>query len=168
MFHPDQVARMNQLQTKHPNKHTIQVKKLSKTATIPTKAHNSDAGWDLYASHEYMIGPHERFTIKTGISLQIPDGYVGLSWPRSGLAVKQGADVLAGVIDSGYRGEIMVCLLNTQQPSDFFGYEDYIKIKSGDRIAQILFQEVPHFELTEIDTLQDTDRSDSGFGSSGK
>ena len=62
----------------------------------------------------------------------------------------------------------MVCLLNTQQPSDFFGYEDYIKIKSGDRIAQILFQEVPHFELTEIDTLQDTDRSDSGFGSSGK
>ena len=133
-----------------------------------TKAHLSDAGWDLYASEACVIPPKERRVIKTGISLAIPEGYVGLIWPRSGLAVKKGVDVLAGVVDAGYRGEVMVCLLNTQYFCDISGQEDHIDINVGDRIAQILFQRVPHFKLIEVDDLKDTERSESGFGSSGK
>jgi dUTP pyrophosphatase len=99
-------------------------------------------------------------TYRTGLSFEIPEGYVGLVWPRSGLSIKEGVDVLAGVVDSGYRGEVMVCLLNT-------GVR-YVKIKEGDRIAQILFQEVPEFQLQEVEILQNSDRGEGGFGSSGK
>jgi len=173
MNHPDHIARVNQL-SKIQNKSSccaelkIQAKKLTDTAILPTKAHMSDAGWDLYADESCVIPPKQRHVIKTGISLAIPEGYVGLIWPRSGLAVKKGVDVLAGVIDAGYRGEIMVCLLNTQYFCDISGQEDHIDIDKGDRIAQILFQRVPHFKLVEVDELKDTARSESGFGSSGK
>jgi dUTP pyrophosphatase len=94
------------------------------------------------------------------VSFEIPEGYVGLVWPRSGLSVKRGIDVLAGVIDSGYRGEVRVCLYNTSH--------DWLEVKEGDRIAQILFQEVPQFQLQEVDILQNSDRGEGGFGSSGK
>jgi len=182
MNHPDHIARVKQLcdinsginwiaPTQSKDKccnRKLQVKKLSDTAIIPTKAHLSDAGWDLYASEACVIPPKERCVIKTGISLAIPEGYVGLIWPRSGLAVKKGVDVLAGVVDAGYRGEVMVCLLNTQYFCDISGQEDHIDINVGDRIAQILFQRVPYFKLIEVDDLKDTERSESGFGSSGK
>lgn len=138
----------------------IRIKRLKEEATIPTKANVSDAGWDLYALEDVVINPKQRETIKTGVALEIPDGYVGLIWPRSGLSVKQGIDVLAGVIDSGYRGEIMVCLLNTS--------DETVSIKAGDRIAQILFQPVPFFEIVEVEELMESDRGDKGFGSSGQ
>ena len=139
---------------------TINVKKLEPNAKIPTRANQSDAGWDLYSLVTRSISPSQRVTIRTGISLQIPEEYVGLIWPRSGMSVKNGIDVLAGVVDSGYRGEIKVCLLNTSR--------EWMDIKEGDRIAQILFQEVPHFQLQEVDILQNSDRGEGGFGSSGK
>ena len=139
---------------------TIKVKKIEEQAIIPTRSNSDDAGWDLYSITTRPIAPSQRVTIRTGISLQIPEEYVGLIWPRSGMSVKNGIDVLAGVVDSGYRGEIKVCLLNTSR--------EWMDIKEGDRIAQILFQQVPHFQLQEVDILQNSDRGEGGFGSTGK
>lgn len=141
------------------NKQALKVKKLDPKATIPTKNHSADAGYDLYALNGEIISKHTHKLIKTGISLDIPKGYVGLVWPRSGLAYKYGLDVFAGVIDSGYRGDVGVILFNSQ-------YSDY-HIEAGDRIAQIVLQKVEDFELVEVDDLDDTLRGDGGFGSSG-
>ena len=120
----------------------IKYKLLAPNAHVPTQSHDSDAGWDLYSIHTLVIPEHYRKTISTGISLEIPKSFVGLIWPRSGMSVKQGIDVLAGVVDSGYRGEIKVCLLNTSPLP--------VEIEAGDRIAQILFQEVPKFKMVPI------------------
>ena len=139
---------------------TIKVKKIEQEAIVPTRSNNDDAGWDLYSITTRNIAPSQRVTIRTGISLEIPEEHVGLIWPRSGMSVKNGIDVLAGVVDSGYRGEIKVCLLNTSR--------EWMDIKEGDRIAQILFQEVPHFQLQEVEILQNSDRGQGGFGSTGK
>jgi dUTP pyrophosphatase len=139
----------------------INIKLLNEDAKMPTKAYDSDAGWDLYASEDIDIPNGMRKTVKTGVSMAIPDGYVGLIWPRSGLSVKSGVDVLAGVIDASYRGEIMVCLLNTDT-------HNWVNFKKGDRIAQILFQEVPKFRLYQVAELDTTKRAEGGFGSSGK
>jgi dUTP pyrophosphatase len=142
------------------SRRTVKVKKLEPKAIMPTRANQSDAGWDLYSVATRSLAPNQRVTYRTGLSFEIPEGYVGLVWPRSGLSIKEGIDVLAGVVDSGYRGEVMVCLLNT-------GVR-HVEIKEGDRIAQILFQEVPEFQLQKVEILQNSDRGASGFGSSGK
>ena len=139
----------------------INIKLLNDAAKIPTKAHKSDAGWDLYASYTSQpVYPHKRRLVSTDISIAIPDGYCGLIWPRSGLSVKKGIDVLAGVIDSGYRGEIKVCLLNTS--------DQIVHIHPGDRIAQLIIQKVEDVKFLEVDNLDDTDRGEGGFGSSGE
>lgn len=140
---------------------TIKVKLLNQDGKMPSKAHDSDAGWDLYAAEDMLLPNGLRRTIKTAVSMAIPDGYVGLIWPRSGLSVKHGVDVLAGVVDAGYRGEIMVCLLNTDN-------KNTIEIKKGDKIAQILFQEVPKFKLHQVAELDNTERAEGGFGSTGR
>ena len=146
----------------------IKFQKISDFAVCPSRNTETDAGYDLYSTTSYSINPLERKLVSTGIKIHIPEGYYGRIAPRSGLAVKKGVDVLAGVVDAGYRGEVMVCLLNTQYFCDISGQEDHIDINVGDRIAQILFQRVPHFKLIEVDDLKDTERSESGFGSSGK
>ena len=141
---------------------TIKIKVLtdwSLLANLPTKSHPSDAGWDLYSVEKLDLQPGKRHSVYTGIAFEIPKGHVGLIWPRSGMSVKKGIDVLAGVVDSGYRGEIKVCLLNT-------GDEPCI-IKKGDRIAQILFQEVPEFDLEIVEEFSKSDRGEGGFGSTG-
>lgn len=138
----------------------IKVKKLSPTATLPTKAHQTDAGWDLYSDVNITLWPKERQLIKTNVAMQIPVGYVGLIWPRSGLSYKKGIDVLGGVIDHGYSDQIGVILYNT-------GDRELI-IESGDRIAQILIQEIPHFNIVEVQELDSSERAMNGFGSSGK
>ena len=137
----------------------VQVKLLNEEATKPTKAHRSDAGYDLYASEDAVIVGRQRTTIKTGISFEMSDGMAGLIWPRSGLSVKKGLDVLAGVVDSGYRGEVMVCLYNTS--------DEDVEINCGDRIAQIIFQEVPAISLLLREELETSQRGSSGFGSTG-
>ena len=144
-------------------------KKLHEEAIVPTRTGLSDAGWDLYSLEDVVICAGQRVVVKTGIALEIPEEFVGLIWPRSGLAVKQGISVLAGVIDSGYRGEIMVCLLNTnkEMPLSYSDIAD-VNINKGDRIAQILFQQVPDFQLIETMELFESVRGDKGFGSSGK
>ena len=137
----------------------VAYKLLTQSAQMPFKAHNSDAGFDLCADEDAWIFGKERTTIKTGISFEMPDNMAGLIWPRSGLSVKKGIDVLAGVVDSGYRGEIMVCLYNTS--------DEDVEIKRGDRIAQIIFQEVPAISLLLREELETSQRGSNGFGSTG-
>lgn len=139
----------------------IEIKKLADDATIPTKSNVSDAGWDLYSSGmATIVYSGERKLISTDISIAIPDGYCGLIWPRSGLSVNNGIDILAGVIDSGYRGEVKVCMLNTS--------DTLVHIHPGDRVAQLIIQKVEDVSFTEVKNLDDTSRGDGGFGSTGR
>lgn len=138
----------------------VQVQKLSKTTRLPTKANESDAGWDLYASEDVIIEPSQTQTVGTNIAMAIPDGYVGLIWDRSGMATKRGVHRFAGVIDSGYRGEIKVCLWNSSK--------EHCIINKGDRMAQILFQPVPPLPMIEVQDINTTSRGVKGFGSSGR
>ena len=139
----------------------VQVKVLDMDAHIPTKAHADDAGWDLYANENVVIYPGDRMVIKTGIALAIPSGYYGRIAPRSGLAVKNGIDVLAGVVDAGYRNEIGVVLINHH-------FDKQFPIAKGDRIAQIIFERVDPFGLELVPELNSAERGMGGFGSSGQ
>lgn len=137
----------------------IKVKKIFHNSKIPTKGHPSDAGWDLYATEDVAIPAGSTALISTGVAFAIPDGYVGLIWDRSSMGVN-GIHRFAGVIDSGYRGHVKVCLYNST------GKVYHVKRK--DRIAQIVFQEAPCFEMVEVSDLSETMRGDGGFGSTGK
>jgi dUTP pyrophosphatase len=135
-------------------------KKLDPNASLPSRNNVSDAGADLRSIENITIPPLSRALINTGLSLEIPYGFYGRIAPRSGLAVKHGIDVLAGVIDSSYRGPLGVVLYNTDKDKDFV-------VNIGDRIAQIIFEQHWNFKMEEASELSDTSRSNSGFGSSG-
>ena len=130
------------------------------SGSAPQYAHYGDAGADLIASEKTVIPARNRSLVGTGIRLEIPEGHVGLIWPRSGLAIKKGIDCGAGVIDSCYRGEIKVLLFN-HSDTEF-------QIEPGDRIAQILIQKVERVQFIPVDELSETTRSEEGFGSTGK
>lgn len=138
----------------------IQVKFLSDQATVPTKATNCSAGYDLYAAENATVSRQGRRLIKTNISLAIPIGFYGRIAPRSGLAFKSGIDVMAGVIDSDYRGDIGVILLNTDLNLDF-------EVKKGDRIAQIIIEKCHDVNWILSNSLAETKRGDKGYGHSG-
>lgn len=138
----------------------VSVQLLNKDAKMPTRANEYDAGFDLYSIIDTVIPPKQRKTVNTGIAIQMPEHMAGLIWPRSGLSVKRGVDVLAGVIDSGYRGQIMVCLYNTS--------DEIVVLNAGDKIAQIIFQEVPHVIMEVHESLGSSQRGENGFGSSDK
>jgi dUTP pyrophosphatase len=135
--------------------------KLNELAKTPSRANIDDAGADLYSVEDMVIFPLTRKLVRTGIAISMPSGIYGRIAPRSGLAFKNGIDVLAGVIDPGYRGEIGVVLYNTDQNNMF-------KISCGDRIAQIIFETYYSVTFQETHSLEETSRSDCGFGSSGK
>lgn len=137
----------------------IEIKLLTHSATLPTRANNGDAGYDLYSVEQTYLRPGERAMVKTGISVAIPLGYYGRVAPRSGLAVKHGIDVMAGVVDSTYRGEVCVVLINLGK--------DPIDIPSGTRIAQLIIEACYSAEWQVVDKLSDTARGSGGFGSSG-
>jgi len=141
----------------------LKVKKLSPEAILPTKATDCAAGWDLYALH-YKDFSHlqasQIIMIQTGIALEIPLGYFGMIAPRSSLAKELTQYNSPGIIDSDYRGEILVGLRLME-------YTDYT-IKKGDRIAQLLILPVPEIELEEVEELSETVRGTKGFGSTGK
>ncbi len=126
---------------------------------LPQYAHKGDAGADLKAVEAKVIAPRSRELVATGVSLELPEGYVGLIWPRSGPAVKLGLDCGAGVIDSHYRGEIKVLLFNHS--------DDEIHIQSGDRIAQLIIQKVETVKFIQSNQLSETVRNTAGFGSTG-
>jgi len=138
----------------------INVKKLSENATIPTQGTKFAAGYDLYAAEDEVVVCGTRKLIKTNISMEITPGYYGRIAPRSGLAYKSGIDVLAGVIDSDYRGDIGVILYNTDKNIDF-------EIKKGDRIAQIIFEACYSATLNTVENLDNTLRQGGGYGSTG-
>ncbi len=139
----------------------LEIKKLYPDAKLPEYAKQGDAAFDLYSyeSQPINLDPGKRRTVKTGIAMAIPEGYAGIIKGRSGFAHKNGIDVLAGVIDSGYRGEIGVVLVNLG--------EETLKINKNDRIAQMLIQPVHTVEFKEVPALTETVRGTSGFGSSG-
>ena len=141
----------------------LKIKKLNENAKIPTYGTEFSAGADLYAllENDVIILPQETYLIKTGISLEIPEGYVGLIYPRSGLATKKGLAPAnkVGVIDSDYRGEIMVALFNHGKEAQ--------KIENGERVAQIVIAPYIQAEFEETDILSETDRNSGGFGSTG-
>ncbi|MCC2631174.1 MAG: deoxyuridine 5-triphosphate nucleotidohydrolase, dUTP pyrophosphatase [Candidatus Paceibacter sp.] len=139
---------------------TIKIKKLHPDAKVPSFAHPGDAGMDLYATETAHIKVGEWKRIGTGIAIEMPLGYVGLIWDKSGLASNHGLTNLGGVIDAGYRGEYFVTLLNTSQ-------EDYI-VEKGHKIAQLLIQPVEHPTIEEVTELSDSSRGAGGFGSTGK
>jgi dUTP pyrophosphatase len=141
----------------------LPIARLNDAAVMPSRAHEGDAGLDLCACEAAHIGPGERWSIGTGIALEIPDGHAGLVLPRSGLAKKHGIALVnsPGLIDSGYRGEVRVLLLNTD-PADIF------RVEPGDRIAQLVIAPIALAEPVEATTLADSSRGDGGFGSSGR
>ncbi|MEI6498979.1 MAG: dUTP diphosphatase [bacterium] len=136
----------------------IRVKKLIKDAKLPTRSHFDDAGMDIYSTEEVVIHPGEYHPIKTGIALEIPYSFVGLVWEKSGLAHK-GIKTVGGVIDAGYRGEIMIQLRN-------FSNVDY-QIQKGDKVAQLIIQKIEIPELVEVAELTETQRGEGRFGSTG-
>lgn len=140
----------------------VPVKRLDPTVELPRYAYAGDAGLDLRSSEDVILAPFERRLVSTGIAVAIPDGYAGFVQPRSGLALKRGLSMAntPGLIDAHYRGELKVCAINLDP-------REHIRIAKGDRIAQLVIQEVPPVELVEVDELDRTDRGAGGFGSSG-
>jgi dUTP pyrophosphatase len=138
----------------------IYCKKLSGTAQLPKYGRDGDAGLDLHSNQSAVLDPNSRQLIKTGIAMAIPKGYVGLVWDRGGMAAKKGITTMAGVVDSNYRGEVGVVLLNTTN-------EPYV-ITAGDRIAQMLIQPVVNAVLEQVEELDETNRGAGAYGSSGK
>jgi dUTP pyrophosphatase len=135
------------------------IKKLCPDSIIPTRASNGAVGYDLYSNEDCIIESDNRWLVPTGISVVLPKGVYGRVAPRSGLSVKHGIQVGAGVIDPDYTGEVKVVLFN-------HGNIDF-DIKKGDRIAQLILEKCETPPIVEIDTIEDTDRGSNGFGSSG-
>jgi dUTP pyrophosphatase len=138
----------------------LYIKKMHEAAVLPSFAHATDAGMDLCTSVEITINPGERVSVPTGIAMQIPEGHVGLIWDKSGISQKVGLKTLGGVIDAGYRGEIFVGLYNTGKDAHTF--------LPGQKVAQILIQEIKQPEIEVVDSLEDSSRGEGAFGSTGK
>jgi dUTP pyrophosphatase len=141
----------------------LPVAKLKDEAVLPTRAHEGDAGLDLYSCEAAHIGPGERWSVGTGVGVEIPDGHAGLVLPRSGLARDHGISLVnsPGLIDSGYRGELRVLLLNND-PAETF------RVEAGDRIAQLVLVPIAVVAPVETTVLTDSARASGGFGSSGR
>lgn len=137
----------------------LYVKRLTPEATLPTFGSDLAIGLDLYASENCILYPGERSAIRTGIAIAVPVGYYGRVAPRSGLALNHGLDVLAGVIDADYRGEVKIILINLG--------DEKVSLKAGNRIAQLVLERADLFRVTEIDDLSVTDRGAKGYGSTG-
>ena len=141
----------------------LPILKLKDEARLPVRAHEGDAGLDLYACEAAHIGPGERWSVGTGVGVEIPEGHAGLVLPRSGLARDHGIALVnaPGLIDSGYRGELRVLLLNTD-PAETF------RVEPGDRIAQLVLTPIATPEPVEAEALNESARGQGGFGSSGR
>ena len=139
----------------------LPIRRLRDDAVVPTRAYAGDAGLDLAACERVELGPGERATVGTGLAVAIPEGYAGYVQPRSGLAARNGITIVnaPGLVDSGYRGELRVVLLNTDTAEPFV-------VEPGMRIAQLVILPVPEVELLEVEELPEAQRGVRGFGSS--
>ena len=142
---------------------TLRFSRLQPDARPPAHAHDGDAGYDLHAAEAVSLGPGERASVGTGIAVAIPEGCAGLVLPRSGLAAKHGISLVnaPGLIDSGYRGEVRVLLLNTDRTESF-------EVGVGDRIAQLMLVRFESGPAEEVESLDETARGAGGFGSTGR
>ncbi len=140
----------------------VLITRLDPSVPLPSYAKPGDAGADLASRIDFTLQPGERALIPTGISIALPDGYVALVHPRSGLAIKHGVSMVntPGTVDAGYRGELQIILINHDRTTP-------ISFKKGDRIAQLVIQKVERAEFIEVEELPGTDRGAGGFGSSG-
>jgi dUTP diphosphatase len=145
-----------------PSRVPVQIQRLDPDLPVPVYAHPGDAGADLHAASGVELAPGERALVPTGLAIALPEGFVGLVHPRSGLAARHGITIVnaPGTVDAGYRGEILVNLVNLD-PREAF------TIQRGDRIAQLVVQRVEHATFVEVDSLDDTSRGDTGHGASG-
>ena len=141
---------------------TVSVKRLDPTVELPSYAYEGAAGLDLRANESVDIPPFSRVLIPTGLAIALPDGFAGFVQPRSGMALKRGLTIAntPGLIDAHYRGELKVIVVNIDP-------HETIHIERGERIAQLVIQQVPVVRLIEVDELDETDRGCGGFGSSG-
>jgi dUTP pyrophosphatase len=139
----------------------LPIRRLHADATLPARAYAGDAGLDLAACERVELGPGERAAVPTGLAVAIPEGYAGFVQPRSGLAARNGLTIVntPGLVDSGYRGELVVILLNTDREVPFV-------VEPGMRIAQLVVVPVPEVELVEVEELPASERGVRGFGSS--
>ena len=139
----------------------IAVRRLRDDAVVPSRAYDGDAGLDLAAAERAEVGPGERAVVGTGLAVAIPSGHAGFVQPRSGLAAEHGITIVntPGLVDSGYRGEIRIILLNTDAERSFI-------VEPGMRIAQLVVVPVPPVEVVEVDDLPPAERGERGFGSS--
>ena len=141
----------------------LRVRRLHPDAWLPRRAHEGDAGYDLFAVEAATLGPGERASVGTGIAVELPPGHAGWVVPRSGLAARHGIAIVnaPGLIDSGYRGEVRVLLLNTDRSEPF-------EVQPGERIAQLVVAAVAAPEITEVQELEASARGAGGFGSTGR
>ena len=141
----------------------LAVQRLDPAAQLPTRAYEHDAGYDLYSVEAVTLAPGERASVRTGIAIELPRRHAGLVLPRSGLAARHGIALVnaPGLIDEGYRGEVRVLLLNTDAATPF-------SVNPGDRVAQLVIVRVETPEVAEVSELEHSERSDGGFGSSGR
>jgi len=137
----------------------IKIKKLYNDAVVPQYAHKGDAGADFFSYENHILRPGETYKFKTGIAMEIPEGYVGLVWDKSGFSSKNSVHRLAGVVDSIYRGEILIALHNLSNKEK--------SITKGQKIAQMLIQKVEAAEFQLVEELSETSRGEDGFGSTG-
>ncbi|WP_443742002.1 dUTP diphosphatase [Tractidigestivibacter sp.] len=144
------------------NKVVLPIKRLDPTVELPSYAYDGDAGLDLRSNEDVTLAPFERRLVGTGLAVAISEGYAGFVQPRSGLALREGLSMAntPGLIDAHYRGELKVCAINLDPSKS-------IHIERGERIAQLVIQQVPVVSLLEVDELDETDRGTGGFGSSG-
>lgn len=138
----------------------VKIKKLEEQAVLPQYASVGDAGMDLFSLEEVFVENGKRAKIKTGIAMEIPHDYVGFIWDKSSIGINNGLKTLGGVVDSGYRGEVLVGIVNLSS-------EDF-KVEKGQKIAQMIIQKKEEVEIKEVLELNDSERGENGFGSSGK
>ncbi|OHB15278.1 MAG: deoxyuridine 5'-triphosphate nucleotidohydrolase [Candidatus Zambryskibacteria bacterium RIFOXYC1_FULL_39_10] len=138
----------------------LKVKKLNSEAKLPAYNYHGDAGMDLFALETVRVEPGEIARIRSGIAVEIPEGCVGLCWDKSGKSINHGIKVLAGVIDSGFRGELVMGVINLSKESYTF--------EKGHKVMQMLIQKVEYVDIEEVENLSEAERGEHGFGSTGK
>ncbi len=138
----------------------LKIKKLNPEAKLPCYAKSGDAGMDIFVAEDVTVNPGQSVGIKSGLAFEVPEGYVGLLWDKSGLSIKHGIKILGGVLDSGFRGEVIVGVIN-------LGKEPYT-FEKGHKLTQMLIQPVERVEIEEVEILSESERGSGGLGSTGK
>lgn len=138
----------------------LKIQKLDSDLPTPSYGYKGDAAFDLFAKEEVTLKPGGRYAVPTGVALEIPEGYVGLVWDKSGVGIKEGIKTLGGVIDATYRGEVLIGMVNLSD-------EDYT-FERGHKVAQMIIQKKEDVTISIVEKLSDSERGSDGFGSTGK